>query len=441
MLDFSFKPIPKSSPIPPGVVGLIGGALPGIFGLSKDNVEIIIEYPESDEPRKSVDPNDPCYDYLVQVKIGERHAHFLEIVETLLPTIEFGKSNWAYLLPAPTGGYHILHKEKTFPRITCPTWAPLIYLDEIEFTVWGTLADRRGIWQGKEVDVWYGWNKVERWTVNRAMYGYRAVQGLDVTFEVYGHLVGRDGSIMGLVSEAARGRIAEPSDRILIYQAIARMQRRGIIYKGCLTNRFIIFGGKVRLTELNCITVIQDRDLLEKEAELWHWKELEQLFLEFDRIGPYGLYRIPLWRFWWWSSEDLKYIRPLPSPERPLGGLLLYPDFFEMYPIPHWPGYIPVEKDDEDEPVLSSLRKRKGRLPVAMLLANFVEGSSQGGNDGLDNLDSVGRFGNVTLRSRRRQVVPFHPYNLPKSNYSGRKSLTNSADTDTSTRSLEWRSS
>lgn len=80
MLDFSFKPIPKSSPIPPGVVALIGGALPGIFGLCKDGKEIIIEYPDSDEPRNSVDPNDPCYDYWVLVKTGERHAHFLEIV-------------------------------------------------------------------------------------------------------------------------------------------------------------------------------------------------------------------------------------------------------------------------------------------------------------------------------------------------------------------------
>lgn len=291
-------------------------------------------------------------------------------------------------------------------------------------------------------DVWYGWNKLERWTVNRAMYGYRAVQGLDVTFEVYGHLVGRDGSIMGLVSEAAWGRMIEPLDRVLVYQTIARIQRRGIIYRGCLTNRFIIADGKVRLIELNCITVIQDRDLLEKEAELWHWQELEKLFLEFDRIGPYGLYRIPMRRFWWWSFEDLKYIRPLPSPERPFGGLLLYPDFFEMYPIPLWPGYLPIEKDDLDEPVLLSSRERKGRIPLSRLLANFGESDLvEGASDELDRIGSFGRFGKLATRSRRRDLGTFHPYDLQKRNSSGIKSLTNSADTEPSIRSLEWHGS
>jgi hypothetical protein len=41
------------------------------------------------------------------------------------------------------------------PKITCPLWAPLIFEDEVEFTVWGTKYDRRGIWDGKEVGTYY----------------------------------------------------------------------------------------------------------------------------------------------------------------------------------------------------------------------------------------------------------------------------------------------
>ena len=284
-------------------------------------------------------------------------------------------------------------------------------------------------------DVWYGWNRSELWTVNRAMYGYRAVQGLDVTFEVYGHLVGRDGSIIGLVSEAAHGRMIEPSDRTLVYQTISRIQRRGIIYKGCLTNRFIIADGKVRLVELNCITVIQDRDLLEQEAELWHWQELERLFLEFDRLGPFGLYRIPLYRFWCSSLENVKIMRPLPSPERPFGGLLLYFDFFEMYPVPMWPGYLPVQKADEEVPILpTSARKRKDRRPLSRLLANLDEADLLGDPSGL-GLD--GRYASLSIRSRRRHLGPFHPYHPQRSSVQEKKTLTNSADTATSIQSVE----
>jgi len=47
------------------------------------------------------------------------------------------------------------------------------------------------------------------------MYGYRAVQGLDVTFEVLGHLISKDGTVIGLVSKAAWGRMIKPSDAAL----------------------------------------------------------------------------------------------------------------------------------------------------------------------------------------------------------------------------------
>lgn len=69
-----------------------------------------------------------------------------------LDEIQFGATNWAYLLPNKQyGGFYIRQREKAFPMISCPTWAPTIMEDEIEFTVWGQPWDRRGIWKGLEV--------------------------------------------------------------------------------------------------------------------------------------------------------------------------------------------------------------------------------------------------------------------------------------------------
>ncbi len=108
------------------------------------------------------------------------------------------------------------------------------------------------------------------------------------------------GRIIGLVSEAAWGRLVRPSDKFLVYDAIRKLQSQGFIYKGCLTNRFIVADNKVRLVELNQIAwqyFREDPKKFQKYAQNYHWNQLKQLFEELDQIGPNGNNRLPLIKF------------------------------------------------------------------------------------------------------------------------------------------------
>lgn len=68
-----------------------------------------------------------------------------------LDEINFGATNWAYLLHDNMGGFYIRQRDKVFPTVSCPIWAPIIFEEEIQFTVWGQPWDRRGLWKGREV--------------------------------------------------------------------------------------------------------------------------------------------------------------------------------------------------------------------------------------------------------------------------------------------------
>ncbi|KAF8970679.1 hypothetical protein BDZ97DRAFT_2055200 [Flammula alnicola] len=426
--QFPFQAIPDSCPIPPGVVALVGGIMGErpIYALWKDRKEIIIQAPES-EDLLEVDPDDPHYLWKVMCKARKTYANYLEIIQALLPSIDFGKTNWAYLFKDhKTRQYVIRQKEKILNIVSCPTWATLIREDEIEFTVWGVCADRRGIWKGKKVDVIYAWNNQELWCLNQGMYGYRAVQGLDVTFEVYGHLIGKNNAVIGLVSEAAWGRMIKPTDAALIHHTISRIQSWGCIYKGCLTNRFMIADGKVRLLELNCITLYQDRVQLELDAEIWHWKELHQLFKEINDLGPYGNHRIPLLRFTS-TYRDLDFIPPSPRPDLPLGGMFLYPGFFRIFDVEMWAGYEPVE---EDKPNNAVSRRRRAPPRSIKLIAN---GPSPlvNAQEEMGTMLSISRP--VHRQRNRPLAISHHPYyRQPRA--SGRvKALTFNSDDTVST--------
>jgi hypothetical protein len=242
------------------------------------------------------------------------------------------------------------------------------------------------------------------------MYGYRAVQDLDVTFEVLGHLISKDGTVIGLVSEAAWGRMVKPSDAALIYRTIAEIQNRGIIYRGCLTNRFMIAEGKVRLIELSCITPYEDKQKLLEDAEKWHWDELGQLFHELRTFGPYGYFRWPSLMLYS-TYKDLGFLAPTPRPGLPFGGMLLYPTFFSMCDIEAWPGFEKVEREEEDRPTRDPHKRRRPLRPIL----GFV-----GGSDIVDILqrsgvqDDVGPLRAISALSHRFRNHPssssFHPY-------------------------------
>ncbi len=52
--------------------------------------------------------------------------------------------------------------------------------------------------------MFYAWNEINILQLDRAMYAYRALVGMDLSFELYGHLLRKDGTVIGLVSEAGK---------------------------------------------------------------------------------------------------------------------------------------------------------------------------------------------------------------------------------------------
>lgn len=111
-------------------------------------------------------------------------------------------------------------------------------------------------------------------------------QGLkDLTFELLGHLV-RDGLVVGNVFEAAHGRLVEFSDRAAVYESIARMQRRNVIYRDIDSKEIYITETGVRFgAGVSSVIMVQDGDELERNAEIWHWRKLKKLF-EYLKYAP-----------------------------------------------------------------------------------------------------------------------------------------------------------
>lgn len=246
-------------------------------------------------------------------------------------------------------------------------------------------------------DIMVGWNESHMDDVNRAMYGYRLLEGMDLTFEFYGHLVGVDGEIRGIVSEAAWGRMITAEDFSRVYRAVTKLQRRGLLYKACLTNRFMVANNKVRLLDLAMVDPHHALDpaMLEKEAELWHWSELTRLFHEIGTIGPYGKFRAPLHRFRS-TYEDLQCL-PLPrSPERPLGGIMLYPNFFANHYIEPWPEYVDIW--EKRRPVYGEVTRKSVRGKHNIMSAALISGFSEG-----DRPLSV-----ETLQNRHPRRITYH---------------------------------
>lgn len=232
----------------------------------------------------------------------------------------------AQLVPDPyTEGYQIvLDYAKRLRQVSCPAWAPMIPLEEIEFTVWAS-SDRRGIWRGKEVgqslrlllsqaalskkaDVFYACDDIHMWRLNRSMYSLRRIDGLDLTFELYGHLVNSDGVIVGIVTEAAWGRMVRPSDKEFIASELRRLESYGCVYRGVWCNHLIIADGKLRLLQWLLTKHYTDPEELKRDAAMYHTEYLDTLCQELEDFGPIGHYRF-LPDFLTTNNELIKFLR------------------------------------------------------------------------------------------------------------------------------------
>jgi len=233
----------------------------------------------------------------------------------------------------------------------------------------------------------------------------RAVGGMDLTYDVYGHLVRKDGTVVGLVTEAAWGRPIKSSDRALIYQTAARLQSRGILYFASLYNYFLIAGGKVRLIEPSTLKFYSkdDTERLYKDAETFHWWALDRLFWELEKYGPFGFYRIPHGRFTASFSNSNLVISP-PSPERPLGGLLFpVPNYFRVMFVKPWPDY-PENYPEQKTPEVRIVQKKKHSRGTTIFIGDDETTYEK------EDFQLVRSSVHTRTYRQSRVVALFHPY-------------------------------
>ncbi|KAJ7456982.1 hypothetical protein FB451DRAFT_1275503 [Mycena latifolia] len=214
----------------------------------------------------------------------------LQLIQTLLSKIEFGRTNWGHLLEIPNRP-RIVAKNHPLPIITEIPWCALIEERDIEITNWVLAEERQGVWNGQEVDLFMGWDASNVHFLQKMMAAYRLLIECDLEHFAYralGHVV-RNGTsdICGIMTEPGYGRMVQSTDKAAVYNAIAQVERAGLLFTGIhLSNIMLTNEGQVRLLSI-CALARQPADATEcaKELAYWHWEQLETLFKELE-LGP-----------------------------------------------------------------------------------------------------------------------------------------------------------
>ncbi|RDB17607.1 hypothetical protein Hypma_001101 [Hypsizygus marmoreus] len=248
---------------------------------------------------------------------GRQFYFDLECIQNLLPTLEFRKTKWGYLVKSVQGTgyrYDVIQKPRRPRTFRCPLWAPLIEEKARTFTKFWDVTDRGGYWKGREVEVVLGYDDFHGKILEAITLAYWALQGLDITYEVLGHLVEEDGSVVGLVTEPTTGRLVQYHDRALVYDAFSKLQRRGLHYNGIEFYNIHILNGKMRLSNnIPSLRYHDDREEFERKSARM-WEALNELFANLKKFED-NVPR-PNFRQLWIATPRLLFDHP--APDRPL---------------------------------------------------------------------------------------------------------------------------
>jgi len=171
-----------------------------------------------------------------------------------------------------------------------------------------------GIYNGQVVDLYIGWEDVWGGYITCESRGQKLMQSLGLghyCFELLAH-VSKNGTIIGLMMEAYIGRGITLADRSAVFEAVADIQRHGILLRFSRNDIFITKQG-VRFASVSSATKYQDQDALTEAAESLHWKTLADMFDNID-YDPFGGY-LSCSR----SMQAGSFVIPrLPTPGRPI---------------------------------------------------------------------------------------------------------------------------
>jgi len=248
-----------------------------MYYLWKDDDYIVIHGEPYAAP--GVDHNDLLSILSATKETRQAYWELLEVIQSMVDEIQFGRSNYAYLVRQKDGTHRLVYKPKRMV-LNCPAWTRLVELKDIEITrlCWGHTLE--GVWQGRDVDLMIGCNDTYGGAVSRESQGYRLMHALGLekyVFEMLGHVT-RNGVIIGLMTVPPTGRKAEPSDRFAVYQAISDLQSHGLLYYAVNIQSIFITDEGVKFINLNTLHHYRDQDELAKEAEDAHWVSLALMF-------------------------------------------------------------------------------------------------------------------------------------------------------------------
>ncbi|KDQ55959.1 hypothetical protein JAAARDRAFT_36751 [Jaapia argillacea MUCL 33604] len=182
----------------------------------------------------------------IEATDGKVLAYELEAILPALDEIEFGRYNWVHFIRNAKGGYRLVHKNTTLPSAKCPVWAPLVKESEIQVTRWLTPTTFEGYWGGEEVEVNVAWEEYNLMHIGYETTSHYHLRNLDVTIRFLAHIV-RDGSIVGYMTEAQKGRELAMTDVEATFAALTKTLDHGFLYKWphprgfLVTDRGVVF--------------------------------------------------------------------------------------------------------------------------------------------------------------------------------------------------------
>lgn len=230
----------------------------------------------------------------------------LEKIQTMLVVLEFGRAQEVYFFRQPDGSYTLVYRNAPTRAVSCRVWAPLVEEGDITIISWCTIFHRIGLWKGREVQLTMGCDEesmVEY--IEGDSEGHRLFETLglgDLTFPVLGHIV-RDGCLVGLMAVPTSGRCVKLSDRAAVYQAVARIEERGLLHQDLRMAMISITDDGVRFPVLCEVRHRRKDDRFATDAAQFHWQKLEELFEDLENVDVY-------------SQKDLQIPCPKAMPTR-----------------------------------------------------------------------------------------------------------------------------
>ncbi|KAJ7699318.1 hypothetical protein B0H17DRAFT_1049426 [Mycena rosella] len=224
-------------------------------------------------------------DYFEQSRYQDELTHqCMGKVQALLNTINFEREDsWGYMIDRPSGP-RIIQKSKELYRIPCDfLWAPRADMSEIEMYSfhYSGQGTGRAIWRGKKVDVMIACDESGLRLVERETRGLKAVQGMDITFDIVAHLF-RGDLLVGILTEPSHwSRGIKIGDRAAICAAYAKLERAFIV-QGFVNSQTIVVdeNSRVRIMDLHSFIyhTRNERKRFEENAQKYHWDSLSEVF-------------------------------------------------------------------------------------------------------------------------------------------------------------------